>query len=74
VRPGQRARVTSAALPGPLTGTVEWIRPKVEKQDEIGTDPAARKDARVVEVKVLLDDGAAAAPFTNLQVDVEIEP
>ena len=37
-------------------------------------DPAARKDARVVEVKVLLDDPAAAAPFTNLQVDVEIEP
>src|SRR5262245_31877822 len=74
VRVGQRARVTSPAVPAPLTGTVEWIRPKVEKQDEIGTDPAARKDARVVEVKVLLDDGAAAAPFTNLQVDVEIEP
>jgi HlyD family secretion protein len=74
VRKGQRARVTSRALPGPLTGRVEWVRPKVEKQDEIGTDPAARKDARVVEVKVLLDDSAAAAPFTNLQVEVEIEP
>ncbi len=74
VRPGQRARVTSPALPGPLVGQVEWIRPKVEKQDEIGTDPAARKDARVVEVKVLLEDSAAAAPFTNLQVEVEIEP
>src|SRR5262245_1097647 len=74
VRVGQRALVTSPAVAGPLTGKVEWIRPKVEKQDEIGTDPAARKDARVVEVKVLLDDGAAAAPFTNLQVDVEIEP
>ena len=74
VREGQRARVTSRALPGPLTGRVEWIRPKVEKQDEIGTDPAARKDARVVEVKVLLEDSAAAAPFTNLQVEVEIEP
>jgi len=74
LRTGQRARVTSRALPSPLTGQVEWIRPKVEKQDEIGTDPAARKDARVVEVKVLLDDSAAAAPFTNLQVEVEIEP
>ena len=74
VRTGQRARVTSRALPGPLSGRVEWIRPKVEKQDEIGTDPAARKDARVVEVKVLLEDSAAAAPFTNLQVEVEIEP
>lgn len=74
VRVGQRARAHSPALAGPLTGRVEWIRPKVEKLDELGTDPAARKDARVVEVKVLLDDAAAAAPFTNLQVEVEIEP
>jgi HlyD family secretion protein len=74
VRIGQRARVTSPALAAPLEGRVEWIRPKVEKQDQIGTDPAARKDARVVEVKVLLADSAAAAPFTNLQVEVEIEP
>jgi HlyD family secretion protein len=73
VRAGQRARASSPALAGPLSGRVEWVRPKVEKQDEIGTDPAARKDARVVEVKILLDDAAAAAPFTNLQVEVEIE-
>ena len=74
VRKGQRARVTSRALSGPLTGQVEWVRPKVQKLDEIGTDPAARKDARIVEVKVILDDAAAAADFTNLQVEVEIEP
>jgi len=74
LRVGQRARVTSPALPSALAGRVEWIRPKVEKQDQIGTDPAARKDARVVEVKVRLEDSAAAAPFTNLQVEVEIEP
>ena len=74
LRQGQRARVASPALPAPLTGQVEWVRPKVEKQGEIGTDPAARKDARVIEVKVLLDDAAAAAAFTNLQVEVEIEP
>lgn len=43
-------------------------------QDALGTDPAARKDARVVEVEIRLDDSAAAAPFTNLQVEVEIEP
>ena len=63
-----------AELRAALAGRVEWIRPKVEKQDQIGTDPAARKDARVVEVKVRLEDSAAAAPFTNLQVEVEIEP
>ena len=51
---------------------VERIRPKVQKMDEIGTDPAARKDARIVEVEIRLDDSSAAADLTNLQVDVEI--
>jgi len=57
-----------------LTGTVRAIRQKVEKQDEIGTDPAARKDARIIEVPILLDDAAPAAGLTNLQVDVVIYP
>jgi HlyD family secretion protein len=73
VKTGQRATVSSPALAQPLAGTVHSIRQKVEKQDEIGTDPAARKDARIVEVTVLLDDAAAAAGLTNLQVDVVIE-
>lgn len=72
VRNGMRARVSSSALPGDLSGTVERIRPKVQKLDEIGTDPAARKDARIVEVEIRLDDSTAAANLTNLQVDVEI--
>jgi HlyD family secretion protein len=72
VRPGQRARVTSDALPAPLSGTVERIRPKVHKMDEIGTDPAARKDARIVEVEIRLDEPGAAANLTYLQVEVEI--
>lgn len=72
VRKGQRARVTSSALPAELGGTVERVRPKVQKMDEIGTDPAARKDARIVEVEIRLDDSKAAANLTNLQVDVEI--
>ncbi len=72
VRKGMRARIRSSALPGELSGTVERVRPKVQKMDEIGTDPAARKDARIVEVEVRLDDSKAAANLTNLQVDVEI--
>jgi HlyD family secretion protein len=71
---GQKATVSSAALAQDLTGRVSFIRQKVEKQDEIGTDPAARKDARIVEVRILLDDPAPAAALTNLQVDVVIEP
>ncbi len=74
VRKGQRATITSPALEGELTGTVEWISLKVAKQDALGTDPAARKDARVVEVKVRLDDSRAAAGLTNLQVEILIEP
>ncbi|MDT8321099.1 MAG: efflux RND transporter periplasmic adaptor subunit [Xanthomonadales bacterium] len=74
VRTGQRATVSSAALDRDLEGVVSSIRPKVEKQDEIGTDPAARKDARIVEVDILLDEPGAAAGLTNLQVDVVIQP
>ncbi len=70
---GQRATVTSAALPAPLQGAVIRIRPKVEKQDVIGTDPAALKDARIIEVEVLLDDPAPAAALSNLQVTVSID-
>jgi HlyD family secretion protein len=69
---GQSARVTSDALPKPLTGTVERIRGQVRKQDVIGTDPAARKDARIIEVEIRLDDSSLAAGLTNLQVEIVI--
>ncbi len=72
VRVGQLALVRSPALPKDLTGTVTRIRPKVQKIDQIGDDPVARKDARIVEVEIKLDDGRAAANLTNLQVEVEI--
>ena len=69
---GQRARVTSAALAAPLTGVVEHVRLQVRKQDVLGTDPAARQDARIVEVEILLDDPEPAAALSNLQVEVVI--
>ena len=74
VRIGQRATVSSAALENELSGTVEFIRLMVAKQDEIGTDPAARKDARIIEVEILLDDPGSIGGMTNLQVDVVIHP
>ncbi|MEJ2603704.1 MAG: efflux RND transporter periplasmic adaptor subunit [Gammaproteobacteria bacterium] len=74
LRAGQRATVTSEALPRPLTGHIERIRPKVQKQDQVHTDPAARKDARIVEVEVALDDSEPAAGLTHLQVEVIFEP
>jgi HlyD family secretion protein len=72
VKVGQKARVTSDALAKPVTGTVTRIRPKVKKLDEIGTDPAARKDARIIEVEVRLDDSKSVAGLSLLQVEVEI--
>lgn len=74
VRIGQRAEVRSEALPAPLGGTVEAIHGMVRKKDEIGTDPAARKDARIIEVEIRLDDPAAAAALTYLQVEVVFQP
>ena len=72
VRVGQRARVHSDALAQDLQGSVTRIRPKVHKMDEIGDDPAARKDARIIEVEIKLDESKPAANLTNLQVEVEI--
>ena len=69
---GQRARVTSPALREPLFGTVDRIGLKVGKADELGTDPAAKADARVIEVEVRLDDSEPAASLTHLQVAVEL--
>jgi HlyD family secretion protein len=66
--------VTSPALPEALTGVVDKIHLKVAKQDALGTDPAARKDARVVEVEIRLDTSEPAAGLTLVQVEVEILP
>jgi HlyD family secretion protein len=74
VRIGQRATISSPALERELSGSVSSISQKVQKQDEIGTDPAARKDARIIEVTISLDDSTPAAGLTNLQVDVVFQP
>lgn len=70
---GQKASITSNAFAQTLTGTVEFIRPMVRKQDVMGTDPAASKDARVIEVEIRLDQSEQVKNLTNLQVEVLIE-
>jgi len=74
IRVGQRATVSSRAFPQSLQGTVERIGQKVAKQDVLNTDPAAKTDARVVEVRVRLEDAAQVAGLTNLEAEVAIEP
>jgi HlyD family secretion protein len=72
VKVGQAATVSSPAFASDLTGRVHVIHQKVNKQGEISTDPAARKDDRIIEVEILLDDPEAAASLTHLQVNVVI--
>jgi HlyD family secretion protein len=73
VKLGQAAVVSSRALPGPMTGRVVRIGNMVFKNDVLNVDPAARADARVVEVWIELDDPAPAAQLTNLTVNVLIK-
>ncbi len=73
VKPGQRARVTSKSFPDKvLTGRVVRINKLIQKNDLLHIDPTADADARVVEVRIRLDDSALAARYNNLQVDVHI--
>ena len=55
VKLGQPVTVTSSAIAGKLTGTVERIGLEIERQSVVNTDPTTNIDARVVEVKVKLD-------------------
>jgi HlyD family secretion protein len=73
VRVGQTATVTSRALPRRLTGRVVRIGSMIFKNDVLNVDPAARADARVVEVWIDLDDSALVDQLTNLTVDVLID-
>lgn len=71
---GQPATITSrnGAFGDTLTGTVSDIGLQIAKNDVLDDDPAANADARVVEVRVAVDQSEAVAALTNLQVDVAI--
>ena len=75
VQLGQPVTVTSDAITEPLTGIVESIGLEVERQEVINTDPTANVDAKVVEVKVKLDEASSekVAGLTNLLVNVQID-
>ncbi|MGB3201539.1 MAG: efflux RND transporter periplasmic adaptor subunit [Nodosilinea sp.] len=75
VEVGQPVTITSrnGAFNETLTGTVSEIGLQIAKNDVLDDDPAANADARVVEVRVQVDQSAAVASLTNLQVDVAID-
>ncbi|MEO0430298.1 MAG: efflux RND transporter periplasmic adaptor subunit [Cyanobacteria bacterium J06656_5] len=74
VKVGQKATITSrnGAFEGSLSGTVETIGLQIFKNDVLDDDPAANADARIVEVRIAVDQDQAVAMLTNLQVDVLI--
>ena len=72
VRLGQSATITSLALRQPVAGKVARIGNMIFKNDVLNVDPAARADARVVEVWIDLDDAASTQQLTNLTVNVAI--
>ncbi len=73
----QMATVVSKnnAFPDVLRGTVTEVGLEIRKQDVLNTDPAAQFDARVVEVKVLLDEASSrrVRGLTNLTVQGAID-
>lgn len=77
VRVGQAATVISKnnAFSETLRGQVVEVGLEINKQDVLNTDPAAQFDARVVEVKVLLDEASSrrVAGLTNLSIQVLID-
>jgi HlyD family secretion protein len=76
VKQGQKASIASDAFPGEVTGKVKEIGLQIYKNDVLDTDPTAAADARIVEVKILLDPDSSAKVrgFTNLEVTVAIHP
>lgn len=77
IQPGQRATIVSehGGFDREIHGTVDQVGMQIQKQDVLDADPAADKDARVVEVKIAIDpdNNARVANLTNLQVRITID-
>ncbi|MEO0534847.1 MAG: efflux RND transporter periplasmic adaptor subunit [Cyanobacteria bacterium P01_A01_bin.123] len=71
----QKATITSrnGAFEETLVGTVEQIGLQIFKNDVLDDDPAANADARVVEVRIRIEQSDVVKQLTNLQVDVVID-
>jgi HlyD family secretion protein len=72
IKGGQRATITSVALPKPLTGVVENVSRIVYRNTVQSMDPSAQVYARVVEVVVRMDEVEPLDRLVYLQVDVKI--
>jgi HlyD family secretion protein len=73
IKVGQKAVIQSEAFEGEITGKVDRIGLRIAKNDVLGTDPAAKTDVRIIEVKIKLDDSKKVSGLTNLQVRVKVD-
>jgi len=74
VKAGQKAEITSATFTGRLTGAVEQIGRRIERNELAPIDPSAYSNLRVVEVKIRLDPQTNATLLVYAQVAVRILP
>jgi HlyD family secretion protein len=74
VKIGSKATVTGEALAQPLHGVVDSIGTQVMSEDLSPTDPRSFSDAKIVEVKIRLDDSSVASRLIHGKVTVVIEP
>ena len=74
VKVGQHVKLRSDALKIPLKGQISTIGFLVGRQTQLGNDPAANTDARVIKVTVDLDPASSvqATRFTYLEVVARI--
>jgi HlyD family secretion protein len=75
VKIGQSTQLFSDSRPEALMGKVVEIGSKVKRQNVVNSDTSANIDARVVEVRVQLDEESVqrVVGLTNLQVTGEIQ-
>jgi HlyD family secretion protein len=78
VRVGQTVTMTSenGGFDGTLTGRVQRISPQVRQREVLETDPTGDVDARIVEVRVVLDpaDARRVSQRTGLKVIARFSP
>lgn len=74
VRLGQRATISSEVFSEPLEGTVSQVGLQVKQQDIFDTNPLAKTDNNVVDVRIELDPDSSqkVSTLSNLQVQVVI--
>ena len=73
VKPGQKATVSSAALPRKMTGRVESVSSMVARNALESIDPNESGQSRIVEVTVTMDETEPLDRLVLLQVDVTID-